>query len=99
MPRKVLLSDATGLFGSLLVLFGRVLSLHKNVRFNPFGLNRPPGGGVVQRGGQTNSRAVIERNDGLDGTLAEGGFTDNDRPLVILKCAGDDFRGACAARV
>ena len=56
-------------------------------------LNEAAAGGVVARGGEREAGVFAERGDGLDESLAEGGFADDQAAVVILHCAGDDFGG------
>src|SRR5690242_1216009 len=54
-------------------------------------LDRVAGWRVVERGRQPDRAAAVERNDGLDRTLAEAAGAENLRPLALLERAGDDL--------
>src|SRR5262249_60468862 len=52
------------------------------------------GGEVIVGGGELEGGvSVVEIDEGLDGTLAEGTGSDEDRAAVIFQRAGDDFGG------
>ena len=63
------------------------------IRLDALGLNGTAIGGIVQGGSQLDARAIGQGDDGLDRSLAEGLFADQNGPLVILERAGHDFRG------
>src|SRR6266851_3097344 len=56
-------------------------------------LDQAAGGRVVVVGGESEARVLCDGEDGLDQTLAEGGFADDQGAIVILQGAGDDFSG------
>ena len=62
-------------------------------------LDRAPGGSVVARRRQPQRRMVVERQNRLHRSFAEGLRAENHRALLILQRARDDFAGARAAAV
>ena len=50
-------------------------------------------------GGQRETRILAKRVNGLDETFSETCLADNQRAIVILEGAGNDFRGARALRI
>ena len=55
-------------------------------------LDRIAGRGVIVCGGEFDSTAVIERNNGLHAAFAEGWLADDDGAVLVLQGPGDDFR-------
>ena len=70
-----------------------------DVGLDTLGLDGAPLGGVVASGGEFDGDLVVDRNDRLDGTLAESGAPHDHRPAVVLQSAGDDFGGGGGAFV
>src|SRR5258705_7269902 len=56
-------------------------------------LDEAAGRRVVVVGGKSQTRVLGDSEDGLNETLAEGGFADDQSAIVILQGAGDDFSG------
>src|SRR5215203_2527880 len=62
-----------------------------DVRLDALGLDRAAGRGVVARRRQPDGAVAAERDDGLDGALAEGAGAEHRAALVVLEGAGDDL--------
>jgi hypothetical protein len=73
--------------------------LDNDVRHDALGLYRATRGRVVACRGQLDGGVAGQRQDALDRALAETLGAHDDGPLVILQCAGHDFRGRCRAAV
>ena len=54
---------------------------------------------VPARGGELERDALSQREQRLNQPLAEGRRPHDDRPVMVLQCAGDDLRGARRAIV
>ena len=63
------------------------------IGIDALGLDRAAGRRVVPCRRQPDGAVAAERNDGLDGALAERAGAENRRALVVLQGAGDDLRG------
>ena len=73
--------------------------LELDVGDDAFRLNRTVIGGVLAAGAQLDRRAIAQRQDALHRAFAEGAFTDDQRPPVILQGPGDDLRGGSGTAV
>src|SRR5690606_8593867 len=72
---------------------------HRDVGRDADLLDRATRRRVVERGGEAQARAVLERVDGLHRALAEGVLAEHERAALVLERARHDLRGAGAAGV
>ena len=81
---------------------GRPVLLDRDVRVDARFVNAAAAGQVVLGHGQAQLRVTpgrVERENGLDGALAEGSLADERGAAVVLKRAGNDFAGRRRASV
>src|SRR5699024_2917831 len=84
--------------GRLLHLLGEIL-LDNDVRIDALGLDGAAGRRVIPGGGETDRAVRAERDDRLHRSLAEGARADDQRALMVLQCASNDFRSRSRAAV
>ncbi len=77
---------------AVITVIAKLGGLDLDVGQDAFALDRASAGGVVTRRGQSQRGAVRQRHNGLHRALAEGARAENQRAMIVLERAGNDFR-------
>ena len=68
--------------------------LRAHIGINAVLVDIPAAGGEVLGDRDGHPRSIDQAADRLDEALAEGGLADEDRAVVVLQGAGENFAGA-----